>query len=160
MVATAAGLKRLKSLHAAHGGHMKIIDGISVGTRDRIVLLEVERQRAAHCGDHVGEVDGFVLGLTLQPRELEQALDQVFHAYDRIDDQRAQLARLVIERLARHLLQVLVARERLLRIQQDALTAHQDYYWDVAALEAEVGAEIWPDEHHEHEDDAGDHHEE
>jgi cobalt-zinc-cadmium efflux system outer membrane protein len=55
------------------------------------------------------------------------------------------------------LLQVLVARERLLRIQQDALTAHQDYYQDVAALEAEVGAEVWPDEHDEHGNDAGDH---
>jgi len=55
------------------------------------------------------------------------------------------------------LLQVLVARERLLRIQQDALTAHQDYYRDVAALEAEVGAEVWPDEHHEHGDDPGGH---
>lgn len=51
------------------------------------------------------------------------------------------------------LLQVLVARERLLRIQQDALTAHQDYYRDVAALEAEVGTEVWPDEHHDHEQD-------
>jgi cobalt-zinc-cadmium efflux system outer membrane protein len=51
------------------------------------------------------------------------------------------------------LLQVLVARERLLRIQQDALTAHQDYYRDVAALEAEVGTEVWPDEHHDHEYD-------
>ena len=58
------------------------------------------------------------------------------------------------------LLQVLVARERLLRIQQDALTAHQDYYRDVAALEAEVGTEVWPDEHHEHGDDAGGHHDE
>jgi cobalt-zinc-cadmium efflux system outer membrane protein len=57
------------------------------------------------------------------------------------------------------LLQVLVARERLLRIQQDALTAHQDYYRDVAALEAEVGTEVWPDEHHEHGDDTGGHHE-
>ncbi|MGR9091362.1 MAG: flagellar biosynthetic protein FliO [Gammaproteobacteria bacterium] len=45
IVATAAGLKRLKSLHAAHGSHMKIIDGISVSTRDRIVLLEVDEQR-------------------------------------------------------------------------------------------------------------------
>jgi cobalt-zinc-cadmium efflux system outer membrane protein len=58
------------------------------------------------------------------------------------------------------LLQVLVARERLLRIQQDALTAHQDYYRDVAALEAEVGTEVWPDEHHEHGDDVGGHDEE
>jgi cobalt-zinc-cadmium efflux system outer membrane protein len=58
------------------------------------------------------------------------------------------------------LLQVLVARERLLRIQQDALTAHQDYYRDVAALEAEVGTEVWPDEHHEHGDTAGGHDEE
>lgn len=53
------------------------------------------------------------------------------------------------------LLQVLVARERLLRIQQDALTAHQDYYNDVAALEAQVGTEIWPDEHHDHDSDEG-----
>lgn len=61
------------------------------------------------------------------------------------------------------LLQVLVARERLLRIQQDALTAHQDYYRDVAALEAEVGMEVWPDEHDEHDEhehDAGEHDEE
>jgi cobalt-zinc-cadmium efflux system outer membrane protein len=55
------------------------------------------------------------------------------------------------------LLQVLVARERLLRIQQDALTAHQDYYRDVAALEAEVGMEVWPDEHDEHGHDIGEH---
>jgi cobalt-zinc-cadmium efflux system outer membrane protein len=55
------------------------------------------------------------------------------------------------------LLQVLVARERLLRIQQDALTARQDYYRDVAALEAEVGTEVWPDEHHEPGDEAGGH---
>lgn len=55
------------------------------------------------------------------------------------------------------LLQVLVARERLLRIQQDALTAHQDYYRDVAALEAEVGTEVWPDEHHDHEQGDGEH---
>jgi len=55
------------------------------------------------------------------------------------------------------LLQVLVARERLLRIQQDALTAHQDYYRDVAALEAEVGTEVWPDEHHDHEQGHGEH---
>jgi len=55
------------------------------------------------------------------------------------------------------LLQVLVARERLLRIQQDALTAHQDYYRDVASLEAEVGAEVWPDEHGEYGDDIGGH---
>lgn len=45
IVATAAGLKRLKSFQAAHGSHMKIIDGISVSTRDRIVLLEVDEQR-------------------------------------------------------------------------------------------------------------------
>lgn len=58
------------------------------------------------------------------------------------------------------LLQVLVARERLLRIQQDALTAHQDYYRDVAALEAQVGTEVWPDEHHDHEEDHEEHHDE
>ena len=58
------------------------------------------------------------------------------------------------------LLQVLVARERLLRIQQDALTAHQDYYRDVASLEAEVGMEVWPDEHDEQGHDIGEHHDE
>lgn len=47
------------------------------------------------------------------------------------------------------LLQVVVARERLLKIQGDALAAYQDYYRDIAALEAAVGVEIWPDEHHE-----------
>lgn len=56
------------------------------------------------------------------------------------------------------LLQVLVGRERLLRIQQDALTAHQDYYRDVAALEAEVGVELWPNEHHRHEGESGEDH--
>lgn len=47
------------------------------------------------------------------------------------------------------LLQVVVARERLLKIQGDALAAYQDYYRDAAALEATVGVEIWPDDHHE-----------
>jgi flagellar protein FliO/FliZ len=45
IVGTAAGLKRLKSFQATHGSHLKIIDGISVGTRDRIVLLQVDSQR-------------------------------------------------------------------------------------------------------------------
>jgi cobalt-zinc-cadmium efflux system outer membrane protein len=56
------------------------------------------------------------------------------------------------------LLQVLVGRERLLRIQQDALTAHQDYYRDVAALEAEVGVEVWLDEHPRQDSRLGEHH--
>lgn len=45
IVASAAGLKRLKAMHSAHGSHMRIIDGISVSTRDRVVLLEVGQQR-------------------------------------------------------------------------------------------------------------------
>jgi len=45
IVATAAGLKRLKSLQTAAGSHLKIIDGVSVSTRDRIVLLEVGSER-------------------------------------------------------------------------------------------------------------------
>lgn len=45
IVATAVVLKRLKSLHAVHGSHIKIIDGVSVGARDRIVLLEVDHRR-------------------------------------------------------------------------------------------------------------------
>ena len=45
IVATAAVLRRLKSMHAASGAHMKIIDGLSVSARERVVLLEVEQQR-------------------------------------------------------------------------------------------------------------------
>ncbi|TDJ63915.1 MAG: flagellar biosynthetic protein FliO [Proteobacteria bacterium] len=45
IVATAVGLKRLKSLHGVNGSHIKIIDGVSVSTRERIVLLEVDEQR-------------------------------------------------------------------------------------------------------------------
>lgn len=45
IVATAAGLKRLKALPGGRGGHIKMVDGISVSTRDRVVLLEVEKRR-------------------------------------------------------------------------------------------------------------------
>ncbi len=45
IVATAAVLRRLKSMHAANGTHMKIIDGMSVSARERVVLLEVGQQR-------------------------------------------------------------------------------------------------------------------
>ncbi len=45
IVATAAVLRRLKSMHAANGKHMKIIDGMSVSARERVVLLEVDQQR-------------------------------------------------------------------------------------------------------------------
>lgn len=45
IIATAAGLKRLKSMQAVAGSHMQIIDGVSVSTRDRIVLLQVGDER-------------------------------------------------------------------------------------------------------------------
>ena len=45
IVVTAAILKRLKSLHATHGSDIKIVDAVSVSTRDRIVLIEVDKQR-------------------------------------------------------------------------------------------------------------------
>lgn len=44
-------------------------------------------------------------------------------------------------------LQVLVARGRFLELQRDALAAYGAYYRAVARLEAEVGTEVWPDEH-------------
>lgn len=44
------------------------------------------------------------------------------------------------------LLRVSVALERFLTVQQDALAAHVDYFAAVAALEAQVGEEIWEDE--------------
>ncbi|MCB9637270.1 MAG: TolC family protein [Sandaracinus sp.] len=44
------------------------------------------------------------------------------------------------------LLRVSVALERFLSVQQQALGAHVDYFAAVAALEAQVGEEIWEDE--------------
>ena len=44
------------------------------------------------------------------------------------------------------LLRVSVALERFLTVQQQALEAHVDYFAAVAALEAQVGEEIWADE--------------
>lgn len=41
-------------------------------------------------------------------------------------------------------LQVMVARGRFLEIQRQSLDAHEDYYRAIAALEAVVGAELWP----------------
>lgn len=48
------------------------------------------------------------------------------------------------------ILQVSVARERFLRTQTDALDAFTDYFQAVADLEASIGADLWPDERHEH----------
>ncbi len=45
------------------------------------------------------------------------------------------------------LLDVLTARERFLRIQQDALSAHADYIAALAALEQVTGVDLWPDDH-------------
>ncbi|MAQ18795.1 MAG: hypothetical protein CMN30_28865 [Sandaracinus sp.] len=42
------------------------------------------------------------------------------------------------------LLRVSVALERFLGVQQQALEAHADYFSAIAALEAQVGQEIWP----------------
>jgi len=66
IVATAAGLKRLKSLHTAAGSHLKIIDGVSVSTRDRIVLLEVGDERIL-----VGVSPGRIQALHVLAREHE-----------------------------------------------------------------------------------------
>lgn len=45
-------------------------------------------------------------------------------------------------------MEVMVARGRFLELQREALDAYEDYYRAVAALEAEIGEEIWPDERH------------
>lgn len=47
------------------------------------------------------------------------------------------------------LLNVVVAQQRFVRIQRDALSAFADYYRAVAQLESVVGAQIWPDDSHE-----------
>lgn len=46
---------------------------------------------------------------------------------------------------------LLIARERFLRIQSDALQAHLDYFVAIAALERLVGVDLWHDEHEEQE---------
>ncbi len=48
------------------------------------------------------------------------------------------------------LLQVSVARERFLQIQDEALDTYEAYYAAIAGLEAELGAELWPDDEHGH----------
>ncbi|MFT4583482.1 MAG: flagellar protein FliO/FliZ [Gammaproteobacteria bacterium] len=45
IIATAALLKRVKSIHTNNGSHIKMLDALPIGTRDRIVLLEVQDQR-------------------------------------------------------------------------------------------------------------------
>lgn len=54
------------------------------------------------------------------------------------------------------ILQVSVARERFLRIQNDALDAYATYFQAVADLEASVGTELWPDERHHHRQEQAD----
>jgi cobalt-zinc-cadmium efflux system outer membrane protein len=48
------------------------------------------------------------------------------------------------------ILQVTVARERFLGIQADALDAYGNYFQAIADLEGAIGADLWPDERHEH----------
>ena len=48
------------------------------------------------------------------------------------------------------ILQVSVARERFLRIQNDALEAHLSYFEAVADLEAAIGTDLWPEERQGH----------
>ncbi|MFT4564445.1 MAG: flagellar protein FliO/FliZ [Gammaproteobacteria bacterium] len=45
IIATAALLKRVKSNQAKNGSYIKLLDGLPIGTRERIVLLEVQNQR-------------------------------------------------------------------------------------------------------------------
>ncbi len=44
-------------------------------------------------------------------------------------------------------LEVLVARGRFLELQRKALTTYGDYFEAIATLEAELGRDVWPDEH-------------
>jgi cobalt-zinc-cadmium efflux system outer membrane protein len=46
------------------------------------------------------------------------------------------------------ILEVGVARERFIEIESQALDAYADYYRATSELEAELGAELWPDETH------------
>ena len=69
MAASAWILKRFGIAKAAGGGVIKIIGGVSVGTRERVLLLEVADQWIV-----VGVAPGRVNSLTTMPRqESEQA---------------------------------------------------------------------------------------
>jgi outer membrane protein, heavy metal efflux system len=47
------------------------------------------------------------------------------------------------------IIEVSVARERFLHVRTEVLDAYEDYFAAVAELEATVGTDLWPDEHHE-----------
>ncbi len=48
------------------------------------------------------------------------------------------------------MIELMVARGRFLEVQATALAAYDDYYKAIADLESTVGAELWPEERHEH----------
>jgi len=60
-----------------------------------------------------------------------------------------QLLRRAFELGEIDLLELSIGRERFLRIQNDALAAHLDYFVAIAGLERAVGVDLWRDEHHE-----------
>ena len=47
------------------------------------------------------------------------------------------------------LLDVLQVQRRSYEIQQDILDTYEEYYHAASQLEAVVGRDIWPDEHHQ-----------
>jgi cobalt-zinc-cadmium efflux system outer membrane protein len=48
------------------------------------------------------------------------------------------------------ILEVSIARERFLHVRTELLDAYEDYFEAVAALEAAIGTDLWPDDHPDH----------
>ncbi|MCB9556884.1 MAG: TolC family protein [Deltaproteobacteria bacterium] len=51
------------------------------------------------------------------------------------------------------LVNLVAAQQRFVKVQQNVLNAYSAYFKALAELESVVGAEIWPDEHHQHAQD-------
>ncbi|HBQ17746.1 MAG TPA: hypothetical protein DEF51_43660 [Myxococcales bacterium] len=117
-------------------------------------LNQAERARTAARVD-VSTAERDALGSVLAVR-LERLRSAVNAASERVEAFGQDILPLFEENLAMlrrafelgeiDLLRLSVAVERFLSVQQQALEAYADYFSAVAALEAEVGSEIWEDE--------------
>ena len=80
IVALAAVLKRVKSVQARSGKHIQILDGLSLGTRDRIVLVEVDDTRVL-LGVSPGQIHA--LHAFGPDRNVDQSFTKLMHDSER-----------------------------------------------------------------------------
>lgn len=117
---------------------------------------QAERARAL-ADTKVGEAD-LAAELALLPGRIFEARSEVIAAAKRVESYGTEIVPKLEENLTLlrrsfelgeiDLLALSVGRERFLRIQSDALSAHVDYFVALAALERVVGVDLWGDKHH------------